>query len=344
MLEVVVFYLVVSLMLYLVLGGADFGAGLLEAFLRGPQSQRQAAALQKAIAPVWEANHIWLILAVVILFNGFPPAFAQISTTYHIPLTFMLVGIILRGSAYVFRHYDEVTDGAQQIYARVFIGGSIIAPFSLGVIAGGLLLGRAPLPAAGKSFAEVYVLPWATSLSVTVGLFLCVLSAYLACALVIGSSGGEVRRSFQRVLVKLALVLIASGLFVFAAAFIEGLPLLSEMLERPLALLCFVGATLLFAALALSIVRDIPWLGRIAAAGQAVLILLGWLAVQFPHLMKVPGTRTALTIYNTGASPAVLQYLGGALLIGSVLILPAFFLLLRIFSSPQNPPSSDHRA
>src|SRR3972149_1057124 len=106
----IVFFLGVSIILYCLLAGADFGAGILE-FFKGPtHREKQSELITHAMSPVWEANHVWLILVVVILFNGFPKAFSVLSITYHIPLTVMLVGVILRGCAFTFRHYDAVRD------------------------------------------------------------------------------------------------------------------------------------------------------------------------------------------------------------------------------------------
>ncbi len=140
--HIVALFLAAALVLYVVLGGADFGAGILELFLVGPAWRQERQLLQQAIGPVWEANHIWLIIALVILFNAFPAAFAEMSTTFHIPLTLMLVGITMRGTAYALRHYDDIRDGAQTAYERFFVAGSILTPLALGLVAGGLALGQ----------------------------------------------------------------------------------------------------------------------------------------------------------------------------------------------------------
>ena len=89
-----------------------------------------------AIGPVWEANHMWLIIAIVILFVGFPFIYATMSVSLHIPLTAMLLGIIARGTAFTFRHYDAVVDDMQVIYRRIFMYASCITPLFLGIIAG----------------------------------------------------------------------------------------------------------------------------------------------------------------------------------------------------------------
>jgi len=95
-----------SLILYALMGGADFGAGIWDVLSTGPRARRRRDIIAEAIGPIWEANHVWLILVIVLLFTAWPPAFAAMMTALHIPLTAMLFGIVLRGAAFVFRKYD----------------------------------------------------------------------------------------------------------------------------------------------------------------------------------------------------------------------------------------------
>src|SRR3712207_1976669 len=95
--------LFLALAAYFLFGGADFGAGVWGLFAAGPRRDRQRDLIAAAIGPIWEANHVWLILAIGILFSAFPAAFAAISTALHVPLVLYLVGIVFRGSAFAFR-------------------------------------------------------------------------------------------------------------------------------------------------------------------------------------------------------------------------------------------------
>ena len=104
----------VALCLYLLFAGADFGGGVWDLLAFGPRADRQRTAVAHAIGPIWEANHVWLILVVVILFSGFPRAFAVISVALHVPLTLFLVGVVLRGAAFAFRGFDASSDRAQR--------------------------------------------------------------------------------------------------------------------------------------------------------------------------------------------------------------------------------------
>src|SRR6266446_9421845 len=103
---IVASFMFVALTFYAVTGGADFGGGMWDLLATGPRADAQRNAIDRAIAPIWEADHVWLILVIVILFTGFPRAFAAIMTALNIPFTLMLIGIVLRGSAFTFRKYD----------------------------------------------------------------------------------------------------------------------------------------------------------------------------------------------------------------------------------------------
>src|ERR1035438_7604922 len=121
MLELIVaIFVVLSLILYALMGGADFGGGMWDLLAFGPRASKQRKAIADAIGPIWEANHVWLILVVVLLFTGFPAGFAGMMTALNIPLTAMLIGIVLRGSAFIFRKYDTQADLVQRRWNAVF--------------------------------------------------------------------------------------------------------------------------------------------------------------------------------------------------------------------------------
>src|SRR3954465_6350621 len=131
---VIIAFLFLSILLYVLLGGADFGAGIIELFTSPKNKNRTRKTLYHAIGPIWEANHMWLIIAIVILFVGFPVIYSTMSVHLHIPLTVMLLGIIARGTAFTFRHYDAVVDDMQHVYNIIFAISSFITPLFLGII------------------------------------------------------------------------------------------------------------------------------------------------------------------------------------------------------------------
>ncbi len=139
---VIISFLCLAILLYFLLGGADFGAGIIELFTSSKNRSTTRKTMYHAIGPVWEANHMWLIITIVILFVAFPKIYTTMSVYLHIPLAIMLIGIIARGTAFVFRHYDAVKDQMQEVYNQVFIYSSFITPLFLGIIAGSVLSGK----------------------------------------------------------------------------------------------------------------------------------------------------------------------------------------------------------
>ena len=143
MLELIVaISILLSLIFYALMGGADFGGGIWDLLASGSRVPRQRQAIAAAIGPIWEANHVWLILVVVLLFTGFPGAFAAMMTALNVPITVMVIGIVLRGSAFIFRQYDSKADAVQRRWGTVFGASCVITPFFQGVTIGALATGR----------------------------------------------------------------------------------------------------------------------------------------------------------------------------------------------------------
>ena len=156
---------------YAVLGGADFGGGVWDLLAFGPRKERQRELIAEAIGSVWEANHVWLILAIVLLFTCFPPEFALLGTLLHIPLSLVLIGIVLRGSAFTFWRYGNPGDEAERHWGVTFAVASLITPLLLGTTAGAIAAGAlgeagtgtgttrphsGHLPASGRSSAWTF--------------------------------------------------------------------------------------------------------------------------------------------------------------------------------------------
>src|SRR6266849_5347330 len=160
--------IVVALNGYVLLGGADFGGGVWDLLASGPRRDRQRALIADAIGPIWEANHVWLIIVIVLLFTCFPPAFAALSITLHIPLTLMLIGIVLRGSAFTFRaHHGE--DSAMPLYwGRVFAIASAATPVFLGICLGAVASGDVPRMDRADFYGG-FIAPWLTPFCLAVG-------------------------------------------------------------------------------------------------------------------------------------------------------------------------------
>ncbi|HEV7621718.1 MAG TPA: cytochrome d ubiquinol oxidase subunit II, partial [Flavisolibacter sp.] len=174
MLTVLIFILGISFILYTLLGGADFGAGVVETFT----GKREERTISNAIAPVWEANHVWLILAVVILFTGFPLVYSSLSLVLHIPLTIALLGIIARGCSFTFRHYDITQEKPHKYYTVLFKISSFITPGFLGIILGAMIRGSITLSTT-TGFYEKFIMPWLNPFCFVMGLFSIFIFAYI---------------------------------------------------------------------------------------------------------------------------------------------------------------------
>lgn len=329
MLEWVVLVLVVALLLYVLLGGADFGAGILELFSPKEKFDELKSTTYHAIGPVWEANHVWLIIVIVILFNGFPAAFKVISTYLHIPLLLMLVGIIVRGTAFVFRHYDAVQGKSQKHYSRLFAWSSLITPMFLGIVAGSVLLGR--LPSSIESFSQAFISPWLNWFSVAVGLFTTSLFAFLAATFLIPEiDDSDTKEQFRKNALFANGVLVVTGALVFVAGMADGVDFTLLFFSHPFSLLCVILATVTLIVLAVTLRKKRDQLSRLLAGLQGSLVVLGWLALQYPHLI-VFENGTAISIEEAAAPPVVIAVLGTMLAIGVVLILPALGYLIWVF-------------
>ncbi|SEA51447.1 cytochrome bd-I ubiquinol oxidase subunit 2 apoprotein [Arachidicoccus rhizosphaerae] len=334
MLYVVITFLWVSLWFYLLFGGADFGAGILELFTRAHNKDRTRRTMYRAIGPIWEANHMWLIIAIVILFVGFPKIYATMSTAMHIPLIIMLLGIIARGTAFAFRHYDAVVDDMQQVYNRIFTWSSLITPLFLGIIAGSTVTGK--ITQQPKDFLEDYVFSWLNWFCVAVGCFTVAIAAFLAAVFLIGEAQGE--KDKRRFIAKAKTANIAAfiaGALVFFASLYQHIPLLDWIFANPVGIISITAASLslilLWYLLSKGKVKILP----VLAGFQVTMILLSVTYIHFPKivLLKDGGYLSLLEHEATGKT---IDALGAALLIGSLFILPALFYLLYSFRKSAN--------
>ena len=214
MLYVVIVYLWVALLLYLLLGGADFGAGIIEMFTSEDNKAKARKIMYEAIGPIWEANHMWLIIAIVILFVGFPGIYATMSIHLHIPLVIMLLGIIARGTAFAFRNYDAVHDNMQKVYNKIFVYSSFITPFFLGVIAGSTVSGQIDIHA--NTFLSAYIYSWFNWFSITIGFFTVALCGFVAAIYLIGEANDPAeKKRFVRKAWQMNIAAVVAGALSF---------------------------------------------------------------------------------------------------------------------------------
>jgi cytochrome d ubiquinol oxidase subunit II len=332
--------IVLSLNAYVLLAGADFGGGVWDLLASGPRRDRQRALVANAIAPIWEANHVWLILVIVLLFTAFPPAFARLTTVLHIPLTLMLVGIVLRGSAFTFRSYDSRRDSVQRRWGRVFAIASAGTPCLLGIIVGAIAAGRIREPGRAdlaSSFADVYVWSWLTPFTAGVGVLALVLFAFLAAVyLTVEAHDEALREDFRRRALWSAVALFGiAGLDLLLAG--VGAPLMWESLTRgPLGATVHALTAVAAIAAILMLWRRHYAMARMAAAAQVSLILWGWALAQYPYVVPPD-----LAIKEAAAAAPTLELLLWALAAGFILLVPSLWYLFRIFKGRMRDITGD---
>jgi cytochrome bd ubiquinol oxidase subunit II len=316
-----------ALLLYVLSGGADFGGGMWDLAARGPRAAAQRRLIERAIAPVWEANHVWLIVAVVLLFTAFPPAFAALANRLHLPLTLLLVGIVLRGSAFVFRQYGPASAGLA--WARVFAVASAVTPFFLGAVLGAVTSGAA---------RQDDLLAWLTPLPIAAGVAATVLCAYLAAVYLTVEAerraqadpalAGALALDFRRRAIVAWLALSVAAAATTAAAMFDAPRFATRLFASPWSMpLISAGGAAGVAALGALLLRHYRS-ARIAAVLQTCALAGAWGAAHAPLLIAPD-----LSVRSAAAPAATLDLLLPVLVAGAVLVLPALYFLLRVFKS-----------
>lgn len=329
MIYVVMIFLWTALLLYLLLGGADFGAGIIEMFTSEANKSRTRKVMYHAMGPIWEANHMWLIIAIVILFVGFPVIYSTMSTYLHIPLVIMLMGIIARGTAFTFRNYDAVVDDMQKVYNKIFVYSSFITPLFLGIIAGSAVSGRIDLSA--SDFMSAYVYSWLNWFSVAVGFFTVALCGFLAAIYLIGEATDDLQRgSFIRKAIIMNIAAVACGALVFIASLAEDIPLFEWVFGNWVGVTAVSAASVSLVVLWYLIAKRQFVIIRLLAGFQVTMILLTTTYKHYPNIVILKHGGYLSLMDHKGADKAI-DALGMALLIGSVFILPALVYLIYSF-------------
>ncbi|TLV03781.1 cytochrome d ubiquinol oxidase subunit II [Dyadobacter luticola] len=329
MLYVVITFLWASILLYLLLGGADYGAGIIELFTSRKNKEITRKTLYSAIGPIWEANHMWLIIAIVILFVGFPVIYSTMSVNMHIPLTIMLLGIIARGTAFTFRHYDAVVDDMQSIYNTIFAISSFITPLFLGIIAGSTVSGH--IDPGATDFLSAYIFSWLHWFAITVGLFTVAICGFLASVYLIGESDNDHDRlRFAHKAQFFNIAAVVCGMLVFAASLYEHIPLIEWVFGNWVGRIAIISATLSLILMWYLLYHGKIGLLRPLAGFQVTMILLTTTYKHFPKIVLLKGGGY-LSLMEHSGQEKTLEALGLALLIGSVFILPALFYLIYSF-------------
>lgn len=303
-----------AISLYAVFGGADFGGGAWDLLASGPRREQQREAITHAIGPVWEANHVWLIFAIVILFTCFPAAFADMSTGLNAPLSFALVGIVLRGAAFVFRNYATDSPALVRVWTVVFGIASLLTPFFLGDAVGALATGR---------------YAWTGPFALAVGFLAVIVSAQIAGVFLLPEVHDHaLKADFRKRAIAATLAVWIVGLLPAGVARLVEPQLLAHV-GSPVALIAIGTALVLGVVVLIAVSRGMDLTARAAVGLEAFAILAGWFGAQAPEL--VPGRFT----YRGAASsdPMLVAFLIAASA-GALLLIPSLLLLFRVFKGP----------
>jgi cytochrome d ubiquinol oxidase subunit II len=331
--EVVLSIMFVGLVAYGLFGGADFGAGIWDLLAGGARrGERQRALIERSIAPVWEANHVWLIFVLVVLWTAFPSAFAAVVTTLYIPLTLAAFGMIARGSAFAFRK-SITTLGMRRFLGAGFALSSLATPYFLGAVVGGVASGRVP---AGIAAGDV-VTSWINPTSVLGGVLAVLVCAYLAAVFLCADARREgdeaLAEAFRLRALGTAAVTGALGLAGLLVLRADAPELFDRLTGRAVPVVALSVVAGVAALWLLATRRYVP--ARAASALAVTAILVGWAVAQYPYLLL-----PEMTIEEAAGGRATLVAMLVALIVGAVILVPALVYLYTLFQrSPQRRPA-----
>jgi cytochrome d ubiquinol oxidase subunit II len=318
---------------YALFGGADFGGGFWDLIAGDAEKgERPRGLIQRSLTPVWEANHVWLIFILVVLWTAFPPAFSAVMTTLYVPIALAAVGIVLRGCGFAFRKQIEGLSGRRAAGAT-FALSSVLTPFFMGTVVGAIASGNVPAAGNGDAFSS-----WLQPLPLLTGAMFVATGAYLAAVFLVGDARRTGEADLEPYFVRRALVaagvagvaaaaglieLHAEARYVFDRLTDQGLPLVVLSALCGLALLALLLRPMGRKATNTVGNRPIgPGFLRPLAAGAVVAVIWGWGVAQFPYLLP-----THLRIDQAAAPDPTLNVVFVVFAAAAVLVLPSLGLL-----------------
>jgi cytochrome d ubiquinol oxidase subunit II len=304
---------------YALFGGADFGGGFWDLIAGGAaKGERPRALIQRSLTPVWEANHVWLIFILVVLWTAFPPAFSAIMTTLYVPIALAGLGIVLRGSGFAFRKAVEGLQ-ARRAAGAAFAISSVVTPFFMGAVVGAIAAGNVPADGNGAAFSS-----WLEPLPLLTGAMFVATGAYLSAIFLVGDArragDAELETYFVRRGLAAAAVAGVAAAFGLIELHAEARYIFDRLTSQglPLVILSALCGIALLAVLLRGWRRPL----RPLAAGAVVAVIWGWGVAQFPYLLP-----TSLTISEAAAPSATMDVIFVVFAIAAVLVLPSLGLL-----------------
>lgn len=321
----------IGLIMYAVFGGADFGGGLWTGLAFGARAREQREAIFRAMGPVWETNHVWLILVVVTLFTAFPPAFADLFTALLIPLSIALVGIVFRGAAFAFRHFAEQTGGRLPATGLVFSVASMLTPLLMGMALGAIAGGHIEIED-GEVLSGLYG-PWLEPFAIVCGLIGVAITGFLTACFMTTRTYGALQEDFRRRGLAASVALGAVTTIAIPVAYWNAEPFWDRLIEPgPLAVM---GAAVVMGLASLVVLWQ-RWyvLAPPVAAATVALVVGASGAVQYPYFI-LPSIR----IEDVAAGHDTLVAFLIVLPIGALILIPSLVLLYYTFSERTDLPA-----
>jgi cytochrome bd ubiquinol oxidase subunit II len=305
--------------LYAIFGGADFGAGMLDLLAGSDErAERVRRQIDRSIGPVWEANHVWLIFVLVVLWTAFSTAFAAIMTTLYIPLALAALGIVLRGSGFAFRH--ALPGPVHRPATQVFGIASVLTPFFMGTVVGAIASGEVPAGGDGDPTAS-----WTGFLPLVTGLLFVLVAAYTAAIFLVRDSGAagdqELRDYFARRALGAAVIAGAAAVVGVIALHSDARYVYDGLTSWPGIALVVLSAFCGLAALGLLVSGRSVGL-RVAAVGAGTAVIWGYFAAAFPYILP-----TSLTISGAAGASATLTEVIVVFGVAAITVIPSLGLL-----------------
>jgi cytochrome bd ubiquinol oxidase subunit II len=305
--------------LYAIFGGADFGAGVWDLLAgRRERGNRVRDQIDRSIGPVWEANHVWLIFVLVVLWTAFPTAFSAVMTTLYIPLALAALGIVLRGSGFAFRH--ALPGPVQRPATRVFGVASLLTPFFMGTVVGAIASGEVPAAGDGDPTSS-----WTGLLPLVTGALFVVVAAYTAAIFLVRDSGAagddELRDYFARRALVVAVIAGAAAAVGVIALHRDARFVYDGLTSWPGIALVVLSGICGLAALGLLVSGRSRGL-RIAAVGAGMTMIWGYFAAAFPYMLP-----TSLTISGAAGASASLIAVIVVFGVAAAVVVPSLILL-----------------
>ncbi len=322
--------LFVGLLAYALFAGADFGSGVWSAINVGPRSREVREAMFNAMGPVWETNHVWLILVLVTLWTAFPTAFGAIFEALLLPLTVALIGIVFRGAAFAFRHYGAGPELGVPATGLVFSMASILTPFAMGICVGAVANGEIAVGGPPPNLTEAWLEPFP---------LLCGLIAVAVCAfltpfyMLVRQIEEPVREACRQRAFAASIALGALTALAIPVALTTADDFADRLLQ-PLPVAVMAGAVCGLGSLFV-LLRRLDRFGPVVAGATVTLVMAVWAAAQHPYLI-LPGDR----IENVAAGRDTLEAFLIALPIGAAILIPSLLWLFSLFATA--PAESEH--